>query len=92
MNKFRYHVNEISGRFFGWNVTAVFKHDKARIQDIFVKFGAAADRNHRIVFAPQKKRRLIDQVRVGFDAVGIPVARRLQHRAMRVSRVQRAAN
>src|SRR5687768_1151116 len=57
---------------FRWDMTAVFQHDEARMQDRIVKLVTVVDRYHGIFLTPDDQGRLVDEMRVLLDTTGVP--------------------
>src|SRR5690606_18358716 len=90
--KLNYQIGEKLGRFFHRNVAAIADHDHLRMEYFVAKLVSIMDRNDLILIAPNDKRRLIDQMSIGFDAFGVPISRRRQNGMMRVRGVQRPSD
>lgn len=92
MGEFADEFGEEFASFFLRDVAAVFEDDEAGIQDLAVERVAVFDIDDGVLVAPDYQRRLFDEVRVLFEAVGVPVSRCGEDRAVAVCGVERAAD
>src|SRR5690606_21542323 len=90
--KFSDQIGKKLGCFFHRNVAAIAYNDHLRVKYLIAKFVSVMDRYDLILVAPNDERWLVDQMRVGFYAFGVPMSRRRKNRMMRIRSVQRTSN
>src|SRR6185369_3770139 len=73
------------GLLFLRHMAAIRQHDEARMEDRVMQRVTVADRHDLILLTPNDQGLSIDQARIPFDAVGVPIAGRFQYGMMCVS-------